>query len=185
MKLVRVLCGVCLLVFAFGVPASAHPAPFSYLDVRMAGGSLNITVVAHSFDLAHDLAIEPVQQLLDPAFVTSRSRSLASLLQSRFQLQADGRPVACEPSERIEILEERLSLKFRFSCSASGIGVVGLRSDVPLRSQPSTFVNVMKATICGRRRFSTSITRRSSFAGTRQASPPLSGSSWRQGYTTS
>jgi len=143
MKPVRVLSGICALVFAFTMPASAHPAPFSYLDVGMASGSLNITVVAHSFDLAHDLAIEPVQRLLDPAFVTSQSRNLESLLQSRFQLQADGRPIACEPSERIEILAERLSLKFRFSCSASRTGVVGLHALLfPYDPNHQTFVNV-------------------------------------------
>src|ERR1700674_5511749 len=73
MKLVRGLSGVCLLVFALAATVSAHPAPFSYVDVELTNGSLNLTIVAHSFDLAHDLAIEPAQRLLDPAFVTSQT----------------------------------------------------------------------------------------------------------------
>ena len=51
MKPVRVLSGICLLVSAFAAPASAHPAPFSYLDVGLTDGALNVTLVAHSFDI--------------------------------------------------------------------------------------------------------------------------------------
>ena len=128
MKLVGVLSAVCVLGFAFAAPAAAHPAPFSYLDVSLTDGALNVTLVAHSFDLAHDLAIEPAERVLDPAFVTGQTRSLVSLLQSRFQIQVDGRRAGCEPSDRVEILAERLSLKFRFSCSAGRVGVVTVRA---------------------------------------------------------
>ena len=143
MKLARVLSGVCILGLALAAPVSAHPAPFSYLDVTLTKGALNVTVVAHSFDLAHDLPIEPADRVLDPAFVTAQTRSLVSLLQSRFQIQVDGRPVACEPSDRVEILAERLSLKFRVSCSASRIGVVAVRALMfPYDPSHQTFLNV-------------------------------------------
>jgi hydrogenase/urease accessory protein HupE len=141
--MMRVLSGVCVLVLAFAAPASAHPAPFSYLDVGLASGSLNITVVAHSFDLAHDLSIEPAERLLEPAFVASQTRGLVSLLQSRFQVQVDGRPIACEPSDRVEILAERLSLKFHVSCAATRIGVVTVHALMfPYDPNHQTFLNV-------------------------------------------
>ena len=46
-------------------PAAAHPVPFSFVDVRIQAASLDITVVAHIFDLGHDLGIEPPQRPKD------------------------------------------------------------------------------------------------------------------------
>ena len=48
--------------------------PFSYLDVRLAGSAVDLTLVVHAFDLAHDLGVEPPDRLLDPAVLDS-SRS--------------------------------------------------------------------------------------------------------------
>ena len=47
-------------------PAAAHPSPFSYLDVRLPGPAVELTVVAHILDMAHDLDIRR-EGLLDPA----------------------------------------------------------------------------------------------------------------------
>ena len=46
--------------------AVAHPVPFTYLDVHIDAGALNVTLIAHIADLANDLKIEPVENLLKP-----------------------------------------------------------------------------------------------------------------------
>ena len=106
-----------LCVLMRGAPVSAHPAPFSYLDVVLGGDSVNVTLVVHSYDLAHDLKMETAERLLDPAFVRGRAQSLQALVQSRFHIQVDGRAVACEASNPVEVLADRQSLKFRSRAS--------------------------------------------------------------------
>jgi hypothetical protein len=46
-------------------PAAAHPAPFSYVDLRLGGPGIDLSLVAHVFDLGHDLHVEPPERLLD------------------------------------------------------------------------------------------------------------------------
>ena len=38
--------------------ASAHPAPFSYLDIVFRNGGIEGTLVIHIIDVAHDLGID-------------------------------------------------------------------------------------------------------------------------------
>ena len=38
--------------------AMAHPVPFTYLDIRIDAGALNVTLIAHISDLANDLKIQ-------------------------------------------------------------------------------------------------------------------------------
>ena len=70
--------------------AAAHPAPFSYLDVRVTGRAIEGTLVVHIIDIAHDLGIEPAERLLDPAFARTQLPAIAELLARRLTLTADG-----------------------------------------------------------------------------------------------
>ncbi|MYI74920.1 MAG: hypothetical protein F4057_06250, partial [Acidobacteria bacterium] len=40
---------------ASGSYATAHPIPFSYLDLRIADDGIEASLVAHMIDLAHEL----------------------------------------------------------------------------------------------------------------------------------
>src|ERR1700682_5133161 len=86
-RLVRV--SVAATCIGIAAPAAAHPAPFSFVDVRIQPASLDITVVAHIFDLGHDLGVEPPQQLLEPAVLSSRADAIATLVRTRLHLAAD------------------------------------------------------------------------------------------------
>src|SRR5438034_5914182 len=130
----RRLC-LAVAVFVLGthaVPASAHPAPFSYIDISLTAGDIDVTVVAHVFDLAHDLGIDSSERLLDPPVVRERTGHLTALLQPRFEIDADGRSIACRPAQDVEIVAARQSLKVRFSCTlprtAAAPGVVAIRA---------------------------------------------------------
>ena len=73
--------GAVLLVLAIAcvaTPAAAHPAPFSYLDLRLAAGVVTGTLTVHDLDAAYELKLSDADALLDPTsssvFLTSTSR---------------------------------------------------------------------------------------------------------------
>ena len=67
------LIGIALTLLGAAAPAGAHPVPFSYVDVRVGPAALDVTIVAHIYDVAHDLGIEPVERLLEPSVLASRA----------------------------------------------------------------------------------------------------------------
>src|SRR5437773_5529959 len=135
------------MLLAWTVPLSAHPAPFSYIDISLAADGIDVAVVSHIFDLAHDLGVDASDRLLDPEFVRSRARDITALLQPRFQIDADGRSVTCRPSHAPEIVAARQSLKVRFSCASpnppSIPGTITVRAMMfPYDPMHQTFLNV-------------------------------------------
>src|SRR5579883_603692 len=89
--------------------ASAHPAPFSYIDLTLADGELRMTVVAHVYDLAHDLGIAPSESLLEPRAASQLGPAIATLLQPRIAIDVNGRRIACSPTGRTEVVAARQS----------------------------------------------------------------------------
>src|SRR5215207_95932 len=67
--------------------ASAHPAPFSYLDIVFRNGGIEGTLVVHVIDVAHELRIDPPETLLAPGVAESRRDQIAAILSSRLLLQ--------------------------------------------------------------------------------------------------
>ncbi len=59
--------GALALLVGVAAPAAAHPVPFSYLDIRIEPGAINLTLVVHVFDAAHELGVDPPERLLDPS----------------------------------------------------------------------------------------------------------------------
>ena len=92
-------------------PAAAHPSPFSYVDVRLQGSELRVAVVAHVYDVAHDLGVEPVERLLDPTMLRDYDDRIRKLVTDRLALTADGSPVAVEGWSAPESLAERQSVR--------------------------------------------------------------------------
>src|SRR6185503_10957013 len=87
----RGLIGMALTLLGVAIPAAAHPVPFSYVDVAVGPGALDVTIIAHIYDVAHDLGIEPVERLLEPSVLASRAEAITTLLRTRFELLSDGR----------------------------------------------------------------------------------------------
>ena len=91
-----------LAVLAFARSASAHPIPFSYLDLRVQPDAIDGTLIAHIFDVAHDLSVDPPERLLDPAFGVRQARALPAPERNRARpkpllrhlASGPGRPVA-------------------------------------------------------------------------------------------
>jgi hydrogenase/urease accessory protein HupE len=104
----------CAILACWAIPVFAHPVPFSYLDLRLHAEAdvdfIQGTLVAHIFDLAHDLNITPAERLLDPALASQQAAAIARLFAGRLTLSADGRALAPQWSSA-EVLTDRQSLK--------------------------------------------------------------------------
>jgi hypothetical protein len=132
-----------LVGIAFAAPAAAHPAPFSYVDVRVEADALDLTLVAHIFDVAHDLGIDPPEQLLDAARLVSSGAAFAALLPDRLELSVDGRPLAVRAWSAAEPLADRQSIRLHARISLDRApGIIGVNARLfPYDSAHQTFVN--------------------------------------------
>ena len=83
-----ILIAICL---AAAGRAEAHPAPFSYLDVRLDAGGITGTLVLHVIDVAHELGMIAPEPLLDADATERAFPNLAALLRNRLSFAADGR----------------------------------------------------------------------------------------------
>ena len=85
----RVALSAVLLCCLPGV-AAAHPVPFSYIDAKVEPAGLELTVVAHVFDIANDLRLQPPERLLDAATLAAQGGAIGRLVGSRIGIEVDG-----------------------------------------------------------------------------------------------
>jgi hydrogenase/urease accessory protein HupE len=140
----RAFSGVLLsAVLAWAAPVAAHPVPFSYLDVQLEGSTVDVSLVAHIFDLAHDLQVTPSERLLDPSLVAARQTAMQAMLAPRLRIAADGRTLVGEWTG-LEILRERQSLRFHIRYPViSPPGAIAVDTVMfPYDPMHQTFVNV-------------------------------------------
>ena len=106
---------VCLGAMLVGLasPVAAHPVPFSFVDVHAGSEALEVSVVAHVFDLAHDLGLQPPERLLESAVLSSRADAIAAMIKARLQLAGDGRRLTGGIWTAPEALVERQSIRIR------------------------------------------------------------------------
>jgi hydrogenase/urease accessory protein HupE len=123
--------------------ASAHPVPFSYLDVQIEKSSVDVSLVAHIFDVAHDLQVTPAERLLEPSLVAERESAIRAMLAPRLELSADGRPLAPEWGTT-EVLRDRQSIRVHLRyATASPAGSVAINTVMfPYDPMHQTFVNI-------------------------------------------
>lgn len=140
-RLLARLVAPAVLLFAVTIPAGAHPAPFSFLDLVIDGAGVRGSLIVHDLDAAHDLALEPADQLLDPAIAERYRGRLQDLLAPRLQLTADGSPRLPEWTG-LEVVPERFGLKLTFTLGARP-GRLDIRAVMfPYDPVHQTFVNV-------------------------------------------
>ena len=116
MPILRLLFWGCLAA-ACASPAFAHPAPFSYVDVRLAGRDVELTVVVHEFDVAHDLGLEDASRLLEAAELSRRGPAIISLLRDRVQVWIGGRRLDAEWLPPVAV-PDRQAIELRVRCRA-------------------------------------------------------------------
>jgi hydrogenase/urease accessory protein HupE len=137
----RGLMALCVLTITS--IASAHPVPFSYLDVQIEKSSVDVSLVAHIFDVAHDLQVTPAERLLEPSLVAEREAAIRAMLAPRLELSADGRPLSPEWGIT-EVLRDRqsirLHLRYRTTSPAGSVAVNTVM--FPYDPMHQTFVNM-------------------------------------------
>jgi hypothetical protein len=134
-----VLTSVLLLV---AETASAHPAPFSYLDLRLADGGVSGSLILHDFDVAHDVGVDPPEQLKDPAVAAKYGDMLARLMDSRLTLLLDGKRAAIAWAG-LDTLPERQSVRLTFRAGSARPASVRVNAVIfPYDPVHQTFINV-------------------------------------------
>ena len=150
-RLARHLAAICGMLLCLSLPTAvaAHPAPFSFVDLRIDGTTLELEVVVHAFDVAHELGIESPNQVLEPGGLGSRAGRLAELLRERLVVTLDGRPLRVDvPSWSMPVaVTERQSVSLRARVELdSPPGLVDVAADLfPYDSNHQTFVNFYDA----------------------------------------
>jgi len=124
--------------------ADAHPVPFSFLDIRVVDGALDVTLVTHIVDVANDLKMSPAEDLLKPDVVNPRAAAIKTMLTPRFSIWADGRELTGVWSSTPDILTERQSLRFSMRYPVeSPPGVLRVNAAMfPYDPMHQTFLNV-------------------------------------------
>ena len=108
--MLRLTVVLTLVATLFPAAASAHPVPFSYLDLKLGRNGIDGTLVVHIIDAAHDLGIDPPHRLLDPTFAAQRFDALVKLLAARLRIDVNGRAAAITWT-RIDVAAERQSVR--------------------------------------------------------------------------
>ena len=124
--------------------ATAHPVPFSYLDLRLETGRIEATLVVHVIDVAHELNIESPGQLLDEEIVGTALKTIVEMIEPRFKVASDGYSLAPKWSPLVEVMSGRQSVRLHFSYSLDVTpGVVGIEGSLfPYDQNHRTFVNI-------------------------------------------
>jgi hypothetical protein len=139
----RVALAVVVALLGLATPATAHPAPFSFLDLRIDGGRVSGTLTVHDLDAAHELGLADTAALLDAAAAGRHGAALAALLARRLSVAIDGRPVAVTLADMTP-LPDRQALRFALTAPSGGRpGRVAIDARLfPYDPQHQTFVNV-------------------------------------------
>jgi hypothetical protein len=163
---VAAIVAVCVMAVA---PVSAHPVPFSYLDLRLQPEAVDASLVIHIFDIGHDLKIEPADRLLDPAFARAQMRALVTMVSERLALTAQGRRLNAEWGD-LEVLPERQSIRLRGRYALAGpVSSLKVKASLfPYDEQHQTFINVYEGDALTQAVLSRGRTEFEYFAGTRQ-----------------
>src|SRR5262245_12374902 len=135
---------VVAVLICGGTSASAHPAPFSYLDVVFRDGGIEGTLVIHAIDAAHDLNITPFERLMENAVAESSRQALADLLSPRIDLRTDRRLTIQWVS--LEVLREDLALRLKYRIPDVTTGSLTLDTNLfPYDPQHQTFINIYES----------------------------------------
>ncbi|HET9360462.1 MAG TPA: HupE/UreJ family protein [Vicinamibacterales bacterium] len=120
--------------------ASAHPAPFSYLDIVFKSGGIEGTLVVHVIDVAHELGIPP-ERLMDEALVAAERQRIGEILAPRLELRG-GERLTIE-WQGLELLRDEQALRFRYRITGAEPGALTVDTNLfPYDPIHQTFINI-------------------------------------------
>lgn len=133
-----------LLLAALGLvtDATAHPVPFSYLDLSLDAEGLQGSLVVHDYDAAHELGLARPESLLDPAVARTEGARLATLLSPRLHIGLDA-PATTPEFQELLPLPQRQSIRLTFRRVHPNSGEIRLNAQLfPYDPAHQTFVNL-------------------------------------------
>lgn len=138
-----------LAMLCGAAPALAHPVPFSFVDLRIRASAIDVSVVAHAYDVCHDIGLDVTQpeRLMDAAVLDKYAEVIATLISSRLTLAADGRRLTGGRWSAPEAIPDRLSVRLRTEYPLTeSFGMATLTANLfPYDPEHQTFVNVYEA----------------------------------------
>ncbi|MBT2135753.1 HupE/UreJ family protein [Croceibacterium sp. LX-88] len=132
---------VALLALLLAVPASAHPVPFSYLDLEVHDDAVTGRVRAHLTDIAPVLGIADPQTLLDPQVQAAHQAQIERYIASRISFENGG--FARAKWGGLAVVDEDEALELTFTIEGKPPGALPIRAHL-FAADPNhqTFVNV-------------------------------------------
>ena len=128
---------------AAAAPASAHPAPFSYVDVRVDGANIELTVTVHEFDAAHDLGVADASRLLNASELGRYAKPLLELLKDRLQIWVGGQRLTGTWSPAVALVDRQaIQLRVRYDAKGLPPAITVAARLFPYDPVHQTFVNV-------------------------------------------
>jgi len=149
--------------------AAAHPAPFSYLDLDLQSDGVHGALVMHVIDVAHDLGLDPAEELLKPDVAARERARIVALVAGRLTTTIDGAEVVPAWGE-ITPAEDRHAIVLAFRVGTSPPARVSVRARMfPYDQFHQTFLNVYEdGALRQQAVFSASGGERTYYAGTAQ-----------------
>ncbi|BCS33672.1 hypothetical protein TBR22_A28990 [Luteitalea sp. TBR-22] len=137
-------CLLAALILVAGTrPVAAHPAPFSYLDVKVSPARLDGTLVLHTIDVAREVGLPDPRALAEPATVARHLDAIVTLVTTRAAIEADGTPITWQ-IDRVEPVpgQDAVAIAWHAQLSRSP-GLLGIGARLfPGESNHQTFVTV-------------------------------------------
>ena len=132
---------VAAIVLLCASRASAHPAPFSYLDIAFRGGHIEGSLTVHVIDIAHELNVTPPELVLDPEFLARERQRIIDVLTPRLSLSTD-RPLKIEWGT-IQPMKEELALRLTYRIPNEHPGSLAIDTNLfPYDPIHQTFINI-------------------------------------------
>ncbi len=130
-----------LSLFLCATVAQAHPAPFSYLDLRLQEGGIEGTLTVHVIDLAHELEMDEPAILLDQRVLGEQYSEIASLLEQRFVIGGGQLP---DPQwKSVDVVADDDALRLAFTIDGEPPAALDVAAQMfPYDATHQTFVNV-------------------------------------------
>lgn len=129
-------------LLALPVQALAHPAPYSFIDVELTAGAINVSIVMHAQDVAHDLQLTSEDRVFDAGFVHSLGPQLTRLVMARLSIAADAATVTAIPVD-VTTLADRRAARVRLRYAVARPGVLDIDCALfPYDPLHQTYINI-------------------------------------------
>jgi len=132
---------LALSLLCLSSAASAHPAPFSYLDLHLDERRIDGLLTVHVIDLAHEMELDEPAILLDQGVLLTQYGKIGSVLQERFRIS--GGELAGIEWKSIEAVPGDDAVRMGFSIAGSPPSALHVQAQLfPYDPAHQTFVNI-------------------------------------------